>query len=108
MSKFVCNQLKYGFIEEYFEHNGLKEGIYKIYWSNGQPQVISNYINNIENGVRLEYHQNGHLHKKLNIINNKTNGKYKIYTDCDNLVVVCDFLDNKKMGHATHIIKIPF
>ena len=50
MSKFVRKQLRFGQYEEYFEHNGVKEGIYKEYHSIGQLAEICTYVNGQREG----------------------------------------------------------
>ena len=45
--------------EEYFVHNNKKEGIYKLYYENGDLWKEVNYIDDKRNGIFKSYHSNG-------------------------------------------------
>ena len=57
--------------EEYFIHNGKKEGVYKSYHYNGQLYKEVNYIDGIENGIEKSYWINGKLKEEVNYIDGK-------------------------------------
>ena len=54
--------------EEYFMMNGKKEGIYKLYSSNGELFSEVNYIDGKMNGVYKSYYSNGQLCVEENYI----------------------------------------
>jgi len=56
---------------EVFIHNGKKEGIYKLYYRNGQLYSEVNYIDGKENGIYKSYHTNGKLKEEVNYIDGK-------------------------------------
>ncbi len=57
--------------EEYFINAGKKEGIYKVFHSNGKLYKEVNYIDGLMNGICKSYHSNGKLEKEVNYIDGK-------------------------------------
>ena len=47
--------------KEYFQNNGIIEGIYKSYYVNGQLYEEVNYINGERNGIYKSYRENRQL-----------------------------------------------
>ena len=56
---------------EVFIHNGKKEGIYKLYYSNGQLYEEVNYIDGKMNGIFKSYYYYGKLLTEVNYIDGK-------------------------------------
>ena len=48
--------------------NGLKEGLWKSYYSNGKLQSECNFINGLKEGLWKSYHSNGKLEQNLIVI----------------------------------------
>ena len=65
--------------EEFFEINGKKEGILKLYYKNGNIMSIRNYVNNKLNGEYERYYENGNIYEICNYVNGKLNGEYKLF-----------------------------
>lgn len=66
----------------YFQNNGIIEGVYKKFWSNGNIVEISNYIGDLKNDEYKTYYQNGKLKKECEYKNDQLNGickEYNIY-----------------------------
>ena len=105
MSKFVYNKIPFGH-EEYFEHNGLKEGIYKKYHSNGLLYLECNYINGLREGVFKRYHDNGQLYIECNYINGLREGIFKTYNFNGQIIEECMYVNGKKMKQKLHKIFI--
>jgi antitoxin component YwqK of YwqJK toxin-antitoxin module len=62
------DNLKVMLYEEYFINAGKKEGIYKLYWENGQLGKEINYIDGLKQGIFKSYHYNGQLSEEVNYI----------------------------------------
>ncbi len=62
-----------------YNNNGLKEGYWEHYWSNGNLMYKGNYINNIRNGYCEIYEPNGKLSRKGYFVNNKLHGYWEEY-----------------------------
>lgn len=58
-------------LEEKQYHNGIRHGLQKSYFLNGQLSTITLYTDNVQNGRRIEYYECGS--KKLNA--NYTDGE---------------------------------
>ncbi len=58
---------------------GKKNGIYYLYWKNGNLKEEVNYIDETENGIYKLYYENGQLWKEVNYINGKINGIFYNY-----------------------------
>ena len=69
----------YEFIEAEFEVNkeGLRDGYYKIFHSNGQLKAELSYTNDIQNdGEIISYHHDGSKARQVNLVNNYLNGEF--------------------------------
>ena len=65
--------------EEYFICDGKKEGLNKLYWSDGQLLSKVNYIDGKMNGIYESYWRDGQLLSKVNYIDGKMDGIYESY-----------------------------
>jgi antitoxin component YwqK of YwqJK toxin-antitoxin module len=94
---------------EVFEINGIKHGIFKSYWQNGQINIICSFIDDKINGEYKQYQyytknpfidstKNEGLLKTCNYINDKLNGECKIFHQNGNLKEICNYIDDKKNG----------
>ncbi len=68
--------------KEYFEVNGVKEGVYTEYYSNGNIYIICNYVNGVIHGTYIENNKNGELYMYCNYINGVIDGEVKQF--CNN------------------------
>ena len=105
---------------EWFEVNGIAEGIYKSYWCDGQPKLICNYVNgkkegeeklylcgqiwyicNYVNGIKQgeyrDYQTNGELWLIGNYVNDMKEGKEKTYYN-GQLVEICNYVNGEKVS----------
>ena len=53
--------------------------VHKVYWSTGNLNVITNWVNRKEHGEWRDYYENGQLRTIGNYKNGKKNGKQKSY-----------------------------
>jgi antitoxin component YwqK of YwqJK toxin-antitoxin module len=93
--------------EKYYEVNGKKEGVYKMYYENGQLKEMNNYIdgNIIEyklyynNGCKLSDNTEdsfGQLYMVCNYVNGKLEGEFKSYYSDGQLKEIYNFIDGVK------------
>ncbi len=64
-------------VERGMVYNGFKNGSWTTYYDNGEPHMITGYINGDRNGVSLEFDKNGRLSKVSNFANDQLYGYYK-------------------------------
>jgi len=79
--------------------NGMREGAWFRYYSNGQLDFKGNYKNGKEEGAWVLYWKNGQLSSKGNYKNGKKDGLYIFYSKDGSLVKKRSgiFIDGKKM-----------
>lgn len=67
-------------IEEGFIQNGLKQGLWITYESDGEfPITMINYIDGMANGIYLEFNERGQVKLKANYKDNKLHGAWGKY-----------------------------
>lgn len=88
---FISSSIK----EEYFQLNGLKEGICKHYYTNGTIYIYCNYSNGILHGEYKQYYPNEQLLYICNYMNGKLHGDYKEYFSNGNLKFHCIYSNDK-------------
>jgi antitoxin component YwqK of YwqJK toxin-antitoxin module len=82
--------------EEYFQNNGIKEGIYKKYYDMGNLQLECNYINDKLNGNCKKYNYYGILLIECNYIDDKLHGIYRTYYDNGKIKSEINYTSDKK------------
>ena len=76
--------------EEYFQNNGLKEGMYKSFHPNGHLSKEIEYVNGVRHGKTKLYRQNK-LYYEVDNVNGKLHGLYKIYSGKNKLYNNCKY-----------------
>jgi len=102
------NGIKHGLYKEYYDNGNIriecnysdeqKHGLYKKYYDNGNIRIECNYIDDKKNSEYKEYYDNGQIKEICNYIDDKKNGEYKEYYDNGQLYIDCNYSDNKKDG----------
>jgi len=85
--------------EEYFQNNGLKEGIYKSFHQNGEPFKEIEYFNGVRHGKTKLYRQNK-LYYEVDNVNGKLHGKYIQYDANGKVVLITNYVDGQ-IGEQT-------
>lgn len=92
-----CNELEGIYLkEEYFQNNGIKEGVLKKYYYNGNIHIECNYINGRRNGICREYDLNCEEITECNYIDDIFDGIYKIYKYQEHILLEEGFLNNER------------
>jgi antitoxin component YwqK of YwqJK toxin-antitoxin module len=86
--------------EEYFIHNGKKEGIYKVYdYSTGLVIIENNYINGKKEGISQEFY-NGNIFIETNYKNDKKYGTGTIYYENGNIRETIEYENEHGLKHG--------
>ena len=64
--------------EAYFL-NGIPEGAFKGYYSNGKVKDVENYKNGKKEGISKSFYENGNIKNEMNFINGYAEGNSKSY-----------------------------
>lgn len=85
---------------EVFVIDGKKEGKCKVYYSNGNINVICNYVNNKLNGEYINYFCNtpGQIYDIGYFLDGKRQGECKRYYDNGQLLEIYYCVNNKRHG----------
>ena len=63
--------------EEYFQNNGITEGMYRYYFPNGKLHEEFYYVNGKQIGTQYLFENK--TRKEIDFVDNKKHGKYKKY-----------------------------
>ena len=77
--------------EEYFVNAGVREGVYRSYYENGQQWEEVNYINGVREGFYKSYYSNGQLWEQVNYINGEREGVFTSYNRNGELEIEADY-----------------
>lgn len=78
--------------------DGIKQGLEKKYYPNGQVSEEIEWNNNTRDGVWNQYFDDGTIKLKSFYSNNKVTGPYTFYWPNGNLYIKGQFVDNKRNG----------
>jgi antitoxin component YwqK of YwqJK toxin-antitoxin module len=59
--------------------SGIKNGSWIVYHENGEPKVITPFVNGMRNGMSVEFDKKGRLTKMASFVNDEFHGNYKEY-----------------------------
>ncbi len=82
-------------------NKGLKHGVEKQYYANGQVSEETEWVNNAKHGFWNQYFDDGLLKLKTTYSYNQVNGVYTLYWPNGNLFILGHHLDNKRHGTWT-------
>ena len=87
-------------LSEVFVINGKKEGKCKIYYANGNINVICHYVNNKLNGVYINYFMNipGQIYDICYFLDDIKQGECKRYYDNGQLLEIYYCVNNERHG----------
>jgi antitoxin component YwqK of YwqJK toxin-antitoxin module len=77
---------------------GVKQGVEKKYYPNGQVSEEVEWQKGIKNGIWNQYFDDGNVKMKSTCKNNKVNGPYVFYWPNGNLYIAGNFVDDKREG----------
>lgn len=60
---------------------GNKENLFAIYSTEGKPELVATYKNDVYNGERIEYYANGNVYKKEKFVNDNYEGIQEYYKE---------------------------
>ena len=80
---------------------GVKNGIEKQYYANGQVSEEIEWANNAKHGIWNQYFDDGKLKLKTFYSYNQVNGAYTLYWPNSNIFILGHHLDNKRHGNWT-------
>lgn len=83
--------------------NGVKHGVEKKYFSNGQIEKIANYVDGKKNGLYKKYDSYGRTMLKKFFLNDKLHGDCKIYDELGHLSVSCHYKNGLLDGDLLRI-----
>jgi len=93
----ITNILK----EDYFEKNGIKNGKYTKYNIDGIHRlIVCEYIDGVINGEYMRYYSNGNIQEITNYVDGKQHGDSKMYYPGGELQQVSIFSDGKLTGES--------
>ena len=78
--------------------NGVKQGMEKKYYANGQISEEIEWSRNMKHGAWNQYFEDGQVKLKTTYSYNKLNGPYTFYWPNGNLYILGNFVDNKQHG----------
>jgi antitoxin component YwqK of YwqJK toxin-antitoxin module len=81
--------------------NGIKHGIEKKYYPNGQVSEEIEWQQNMKNGVWNQYFDDGTIKLKANYVFNSLNGPYSFFWPNGKIYILGNFVDNKRHGTWT-------
>jgi len=84
-----------------FYVEGIKDGDWKTYFSNGNIIEEKHYTNNIEDGLWKQYYANGKKKMTANYVNGKIQGNQYYYTITGKKMIVGHFKDDVRDGEWT-------
>lgn len=76
--KYYINDFNFLEREQEFK-NGIYDGKSILYYQDGKPMNIKNYVNGKKEGEELDYYESGKLWSKKIYVNNKLEGDLEIY-----------------------------
>jgi antitoxin component YwqK of YwqJK toxin-antitoxin module len=62
--------------------NGKKHGVYKSYYGNGFPELITNFNDGVEQGIEQAYYPSGCIWYKAEFKDGNKHGKTLTWLDC--------------------------
>jgi hypothetical protein len=100
---------------EVFVNNGKREGCYKEYYDDNKLKIICYYIDGMIEGKYIKYIYHHEYHSEYlcelyecdefefeyeiyNYINNKKNGPYIKYNNCNDILQICNYINDKIEG----------
>ena len=93
---------KYGLkIEQGLLKNGLEEGLWKTFYSDGSVEIKVRYFRGQLNGAYINYENNGLKSTVGHYKNNKMSGKWTTYDEDENLIVESHYSKGIEHGHYT-------
>lgn len=81
--------------------DGVKNGMEKHYYSNGQISDEIMWKNNKKDGPWNQYFEDGTTKLKASYVNNMVNGGYKLYYPGGNMYILGQYIDNMRNGKWT-------
>tara|TARA_A100001011_G_C13725318_1_gene601283 strand:- start:26 stop:532 length:507 start_codon:yes stop_codon:yes gene_type:complete len=78
--------------------NGIKNGVHKIWYENGQLKYQGNYINGKPDGVYKSWYKNGQLKMEVDYRNGKKDGLVKTWYKNGQLETETEYKNDKKDG----------
>ena len=88
---------RFFFMENSFV-NGLRDGVWRQYWDNGQLWLKENYKNGKKEGSYIQYHENGKLNTNSNYKNGKPDGTWVYYWDNEKIRTKGNYKNGKLEG----------
>lgn len=88
-------------IEGQFDVKGLKVGIWKEYYKNGNTATEEEYHNGKLHGNYISYHENGNIWCIGNFCHGDKNGKFKIYDTNGNLFLIQEYSNDKLINQES-------
>ncbi|MGD2034573.1 MAG: hypothetical protein PVF73_05915 [Bacteroidales bacterium] len=82
-------------------NKGVKHGMEKQYYPNGQVSEKTEWVNNARHGIWNQYFDDGTQKLKTFYSFNKVNGAYTLYWPNGNVFILGHYVDNKRHGNWT-------
>ncbi len=82
-------------------NKGVKNGIEKKYYPNGQVSEETEWVNNAKHGIWNQYFDDGVKKLKTSYSFNNMNGSYTLYWPNGNIFILGHYVDNKRHGNWT-------
>ena len=88
----------------YFEAECIKDsilysnGLYIVFYNNGNKKLVGNYIKGERSGYWKEYYEDGQLKRTMNLKSSDLNGLYEEYREDGKLLSTGWYLNNKRNG----------
>ena len=93
-TKFIGQKIN----EQAVYENGKLNGERKIFFGDGTPEIIEQYVNDVIHGSYKVYHPNGSIHIEAEYIEGKMQGELKRYYDSGEIMEEVVMKDNEENG----------
>ena len=68
------------------DEKGLKQGVYTLFYNNGNKQMTIEFKNGEKDGSYFSWHTNGKINEEATFRNNERTGKYVAYDEIGNAI----------------------
>lgn len=94
ITRYSNNQI----CQDYYNINEKKEGVYKLYHTNGNINIECEYKDGMNDGECKEWYENGQISSKCSYINGKIEGEYIAWYKNGNKAEASSYLNGKRQG----------
>ncbi len=84
------------------DSNGLRQGLCRYYYSNGQLMHVMYYVDDILHGLRKVWYSNGRLMREVYYVNGILHGLWRSWDDDGGLDCECYYVSGKQEGEEIH------